>query len=162
MLWREAASLENAPVRRFSGAAHFLHDEEHREHVLVQKMQRLVSRGVPDAFVGKSAFAMPKLLRYLARTGLPACDVDQNSCHFWVQWSRHRGDAPMLDRYLGGERDKILEDVASKITPSPDWLSDWTTKAVATQLFIQLGYEGGASRRGHRDMPCGTAPSRPS
>ena len=105
VLWREAASLENAPVRRFSGGAHFLQSDEHAESAAVQKMQRLVSRGVPDAFVGKSVFAMPKLLRYLARIGLPACDVDQNSCHFWVQWSRHRGDAPMLDRYLGGERD---------------------------------------------------------
>ena len=90
VLWREAASLENAPVRRFSGAAHFLHDDEQKDHVFVQKMQRLVSRGVPEAFVGKSAFAMPNLLRYLARTGLPACDIDQNSSHFWVQWSRHK------------------------------------------------------------------------
>ena len=48
----------------------------------------------------------------------------------------------MLDRYLGGERDEILEDVASKITPSPDWPADRTTKAVAKQLFIQLGYGG--------------------
>ena len=142
VLWREAASLENAPVRRFSGATHFLHDDEHKYHVLVQKVERLVSQGVPEAFVGKSAFAMPKLLRYLARTGLPACDIDQNSCHFLVQWSRHKCDAPLLNRYLGGERDQILADVASKITPSPDWPPDWTTKAVAKQLFIKVGYAG--------------------
>ena len=82
-LWHESVSLENAPVRRFSGAAHFLRADKHKEHVAVLKMQRLVSRGVPEAFVGKSLFAMPKLLRYLARTGLPACDVDQCSSHFW-------------------------------------------------------------------------------
>ena len=142
VLWREAASLESAPVRRFSGAAHFLQDEEYEGHWAVLKMQRLVAQGVPEAFVGKSLFAMPKLLRHLARTGLPACDIDQNSSHFWVQWSRHKGDAPVLDRYLGGERDQILADVASKIVPSSDWPPDWTAKGVAKQLFIQLGYGG--------------------
>ena len=30
--------------------------------------------------------------------------------------------------------------MASKITPSPDWPPDRATKAVAKQLFIQLGY----------------------
>ena len=31
VLWREAASLESAPVRRFSGAAHFLRTEERED-----------------------------------------------------------------------------------------------------------------------------------
>ena len=111
VLWREAASLENAPVRRFSGAAHFLHDDENKEHVLVQKMQRLVSRGVPEAFVGKSAFAMPKLLRYLARTGLPACDIDQNSCHFWVR-KPLLGERARSDFGGRGQQDRSLSRVA--------------------------------------------------
>ena len=118
VFWREAASLEDAPVRRFSGAAHFLHNGEHKENAALLRMERLVSHGVPDAFVGKSLFAMPKLLRHLAHTGLPACDVDQNSNHFWVQWSRHKGNAPLLDRYLGGERDSILALARSRAPPT--------------------------------------------
>ena len=141
VVWREATDLEGLPGRRFSGAARLLRDGEGPESAAVQKMQRLVTRGVPDAFVGKSLFAMPKLLRYLARTGLPAADIDQQSSHYWVQWARHKGDAPALERYLT-ERAQILEDVASKISPSPGWPCDWTATGVAKELFIRLGYGG--------------------
>jgi len=62
-------------------------------------MRRLVKEGVPDTCVGESFFGMPKLLRYIARTGLDVCDLDQENSHFLAQLERHPS-AEVLNQYV--------------------------------------------------------------
>ena len=68
--WRESSTIDEfgTETRRFSGCAPFLDDDS--VGGAMERMRRLVKEGVPDTFVGKSFFGMPKLLRYIARTGL--------------------------------------------------------------------------------------------
>ena len=106
----------------------------------MDRMRRLVKEGVPEAFVGKSFFGMPKLLRYIARTGLDACDIDQVNAHFLAQSERHPA-AEVLTQYIE-ERAATLELVAKCIAPQESWPPDWTAKGVAKELFLQIGYGG--------------------
>ena len=111
--WREASTLDEfgTETRRFSGCAPFLDDFSIGG--AMDRMRKLVKEGVPEAFVGKSFFGMPKLLRYIARTGLDACDIDQVNAHFLAQSKRHP-EAEVLTQYIE-ERTATLELVAKHI-----------------------------------------------
>ena len=76
VVWREASTLEEFGLvtRRFSGCTPFLDDDV--SGGAIERMRKSVEEGVPKTFVGRSLFGMPKLLRYIARTGLDACDLD--------------------------------------------------------------------------------------
>ena len=106
-------------------------------------MRRLVAEGVPKAFVGRSLFAMPKLLRHIARTGLNACDLDQVNSHFCAQAARHP-DAPILKHYIEN-RTTLIREVANTIQPQTNWPPDWTAEGAAKVLFLTLGYGGAIS-----------------
>ena len=83
---------------------------------------------------------MPKLLRYIARAGLDACDIDQVNAHFLAQSKRHPA-AEVLTQYIE-EWAATLELVAKCIAPQESWPPDWTAKGVAKELFLKIGYGG--------------------
>ena len=74
--WRESSTLPEFGIKtkRFSGCGPFL--DQDSDGGPMDRMRRLVKEGVPQSFVGKSLFGMPKLLRYVGRAGLDACDID--------------------------------------------------------------------------------------
>ena len=143
VVWREASTLDELGLatRRFSGCAPFLYEDSldgPMEH-----MRRLVAEGVPMAFVGRSLFGMPKLLRHIARTGLDACDLDQVNSHFCAQAARHPS-APALKHYIEN-RAAIIQEVAQAMEPQSTWPPDWTAEGAAKVLFLSLGYGGAIS-----------------
>ena len=90
--WRESSTLADFGIkaRRFSGCGPFL--DQDSDGGPMDRMRRLVKEGVPEAFVGKSLFGMPKLLRYIGRTGLDACDSDQvNASEAAPSWVAREG-----------------------------------------------------------------------
>ena len=97
--WRESSTLAEFGIktRRFSGCGPFLDQDSNGGPM--DRMRRLVKEGVLVAFVGKSLFGMPKLLRYIGRTGLDACDIDQVNAHFHAQSKRHP-EAEVLTQYI--------------------------------------------------------------
>ena len=143
VVWREASTLDELGLatRRFSGCAPFL-KEAHLDGP-VEHMRGLVAEGVPMAFVGRSLFGMPKLLRHIARAGLDACDLDQVNSHFCAQAARHPS-APALKHYIEN-RAEIIREVANEIEPQPNWPPDWTPEGAAKVLFLSLGYGGAIS-----------------
>ena len=73
----------------------------------LERLSRLVANGVPAFFVGKSLFAMPKLVRHLARAGLCGVDLDQDNAHPRAMLKRHAGAAPCLATYVR-DREEML------------------------------------------------------
>ena len=141
--WREASTLGELGLttRRFSGCAPFL--KEDGLDGPIDHLRQLVDEGVPKAFVGRSLFGMPRLLRHMARAGLDACDIDQVNSHFCAQAARHPS-APVLKKYIDNRTD-VLHEVARAITPQPTWPLDWTAEGAAKVLFLSLGYGGAIS-----------------
>ena len=99
-----------------------------------ERLAALVESGVPSFFVGRSLFAMPRLLRHLARAGLCGVDLDQENSHPRAQLRRHPG-AVALGRYVR-EREAVLEEVRTATGQS---------RAAAKKLFLQLLYAGGTA-----------------
>ena len=95
VLWHEANTFEEHGIatRRYSGL------REGDEDSTPAALKALVAAGVPSVFVGRSLFGLPKMLKYLARTGLSACDIDQTNAHFQCQLSRHP-NARELGKYV--------------------------------------------------------------
>ena len=134
VVWREASTLDELGLatRRFSGCAPLLY-EDHLDGPM-EHMRRLVAEGVPMAFVGRSLFGMPKLLRHIARTGLDACDLDQVNSHVCAQVARHPA-APPLKHYIEN-RAAIIQEVAEAMEPQSTWPPDWTAEGAAKVLFL--------------------------
>ena len=71
---------------------------------------------MPACFLGRSFFAVAKLLRWAARTAaVPGMDIDQVNSHFSLQLRRHPG-ARCLGRYVQ-QREQMLEAVMEKLDP---------------------------------------------
>lgn len=92
---------------------------------------------------GKSLFGMLKLLRYLARTGLDLCELDQVNAHFLAQLEKHPS-AEVLTQYVK-QWTQFLDPVAKPIAPQESWPPDWTAKGAAKEVFLSLGYGGAVS-----------------
>ena len=136
VVWHEASSFQDHGIatRRYSGV------REEDDDNLPTGLKALLAAGIPSVFVGRSLFGLPKMLKYMARTGLPACDIDQTNAHFRCQLSRHP-NARELGKYVH-EREAILQSVMAVVTPAPHWPPGRTTRSVVKDLFISLGYGG--------------------
>ena len=129
--WRHDRSSFGRPGRRYSGYGPWA-----SEPALpgLEKLGALVHRGVPSFFVGRSVFAMPKLLRHLARAGLCGIDLDQENAHPRAQLKRHP-TAAALNRYVR-DRETVLTEVRAATGQS---------RCDAKKLFLQLLYAGGTA-----------------
>lgn len=137
VVWREEKSLgfgvPRPKGRRYSGFAPWAGSAVALPGL--ERLSRLVANGVPAFFVGKSLFAMPKLVRHLARAGLCGVDLDQDNAHPRATLKRHLGAAPLLAGYVR-DREAMLEATCT---------ATGVTRDDAKQLFLQLLYAGGVA-----------------
>ena len=129
--WREERShaVYGRPMRRYSGFAPFAGSADLPG---LERLGQLVASGVPVAFVGKSMFAFPKVLRHLARAGICGLDLDQESAHPRAQCRRFPS-AHFLGRYVR-EREAVLREVVE---------ASGCDRKAAKELFLRLLYAGG-------------------
>lgn len=139
VVWREGQCEQELGVktRRYSGFEPFIAIEGaggcHRGTFLA-----LLQNGVPACFVGRSFFAVSKLLRWTARTRIPGVDIDQVNSHFVAQLRRHP-QARCLGEYVS-DRDRVLDEIIRKMGPD---MHEEQRREAAKELFITLGYGGG-------------------
>ena len=129
VLWREDKSVTDMgrKTRRYSGFAPFqTSPQPGMEHFV-----RLVEEGVPSAFVGRSFFAVNKLLRGAARAGIQGVDLDVVNMHPRALARRHL--APELEGYVRDREARLAEVCAAT----------GCSREAAKELFLVLLYGGG-------------------
>ena len=83
VVWRESQCEQELGVktRRYSGFEPFI-SVEGAGGGLRGRFLALLRKGVPACFLGRSFFAVSRLLRWTARTEIPGVDIDQVNSHF--------------------------------------------------------------------------------
>lgn len=132
VLWREDKSLTEMgrKTRRYSGFAAFQQSAQPG----MEPFARMVEDGVPATFVGRSFFAVNRILRGAARAGIGGLDLDVDNAHPRATSKRHPL-APELAAYIR-HRDARLAEVCEATGCHRD---------AAKQLFLLLTYGGGAN-----------------
>lgn len=125
--WREDENAQSYgyKARRFSGFGPF----DGSKSAFLRQLQAISRKGAANGMVGRSLFALPKIIRYAGRCDLEgkAIDIDQVNSHFYQQLKRHP-DAKCLHAYVT-DRDRYLEELSAN-------------RDGAKVLFLRLGYGG--------------------
>ena len=129
--WRECKTAAEFGQlgRRFSGFKPWSTDPDTLPGL--EPLAALAKRGTPPWFIGRSPFSCSKVLRHLARAGLPHCyDIDTVNAHPTALHKRHPA-APLLRKYVT-DRDAVLADT----------MAQGVCRDVAKELYLRVLYAG--------------------
>ncbi|CAE7254134.1 unnamed protein product [Symbiodinium sp. CCMP2592] len=125
-----------ASRKRKAGAKEAGPNEARNELIasLPQQLRQELQQGVPDCLVGKSCFAFPKLVRYIARKDLDVVEVDAVNAYFQHLARGFPASTP-LQNYVA-HRDEVLGRICQAFGVDRDQ---------AKRLVIALGFGGSLS-----------------